>query len=200
MKTFARLFLFLSALWLQAAVPAIDFDGSWTVAELETEQGPLPEDTRKALVVTVSGGKYSMEAGGQTVAKGKLAMDYSATPPVMTVTEEEGQNVGRGVRAIVEKTATGWRACYALDSSDLPKEFKVGDGGGVMLARYERKAGSRPRPLRALLITGGCCHEYDAQAVTLMQGISKRANVEFTLVRDKGADGTQHKVSAYQKE
>ena len=198
MKTFARLFLFLSALWLQAAVPAIDFDGSWTVAELETEQGPLPEDTRKALVVTVSGGKYSMEAGGQTVAKGKLAMDYTTTPPVMTVTEEEGQNVGRGVRAIVEKTATGWRACYSLDSSDLPKEFKVGDGGGVMLARYERKAGSRPRPLRALLITGGCCHEYDAQAVTLMQGISKRANVEFTLVRDKGADGTQHKVSAYQ--
>jgi type 1 glutamine amidotransferase len=133
------------------------------------------------------------------VAKGKFEMDWKSTPPVMTVTEEEGQNVGRAVRAIVEKTATGWRACYALDSSDLPKAFKVGDGGGILVARYERKAGSRPKPLRALLITGGCCHEYDAQAVTLMQGISQRANVEFTLVRDKGADGTQHKVSAYQK-
>jgi uncharacterized protein (TIGR03067 family) len=168
------------------------------MAEVETEQGPLPEDTRKALMATFSGSKYSMEAGGQMLAKGKFAMDYTTTPSVMTVTEEEGQNVGRVVRAIVEKTATGWRACYSLDSSDLPKAFKVGDGGGVLLARYERKAGSRPRPLRALLITGGCCHEYDAQAVTLMQGISKRANVEFTLVRDKGADGTQHKVSAYQ--
>ena len=83
MKTFARLFLFLSALWLQAAAPAIDLDGSWTMAEVETEQGPLPEDTRKALVVTISGSKYSMEAAGQMVAKGKLAMDYSATPPVV---------------------------------------------------------------------------------------------------------------------
>ena len=124
MKTFARLFLFLSALWLQAAVPAIDFDGSWTVAELETEQGPLPEDTRKALVVTVSGGKYSMEAGGQTVAKGKLAMDYSATPPVMTVTEEEGQNVGRGVRdsgGVEERT----QSCFG--DSEQSRQLRRGE-------------------------------------------------------------------------
>lgn len=72
MKTLSRLFLLLSALWLRAAAPAIDFDGSWTVAELETEQGPLPEETRKSLVFGISGGKYTLEAAGQMVAKGSL--------------------------------------------------------------------------------------------------------------------------------
>ena len=33
------------------------------------------------------------------------------------------------------------------------------------------------QPLRALLITGGCCHEYTKQKDILKQGIEKRANV-----------------------
>ncbi|MFM7556206.1 MAG: hypothetical protein ACKPAH_13055, partial [Verrucomicrobiota bacterium] len=65
MKTVSRLLLLFSALWLRAAAPAIDFEGSWSLAELETEQGPRPEETRKSLVFAISGGKYTLEAGGQ---------------------------------------------------------------------------------------------------------------------------------------
>ena len=38
-------------------------------------------------------------------------------------------------------------------------------------------AADAPKPLRVLLITGGCCHEYDKQKDILKQGIEKRANV-----------------------
>lgn len=52
------------------------------------------------------------------------------------------------------------------------------------------------KPLRALLITGGCCHDYDAQKVIISQGISARAPVEWTIVHE-GGTSHDHKVSVY---
>jgi len=37
-------------------------------------------------------------------------------------------------------------------------------------------------PVRALLITGGCCHEYSKQKDVLKQGLEARANVQVTQV------------------
>jgi uncharacterized protein (TIGR03067 family) len=184
---------------LRAALSTADFDGTWVLAEAVTDQGPLPDDQRQALVLVSSGGKYTIEAGGVQVAKGSFTVDDSKSPAQMTASETEGPNAGKEIAAIVEKTADGWRANYAYDGGERPKTFKA-EAGGQLAARYVRKPGSRPKALRGLLVTGGCCHEYDRQAVTLMEGISKRANIGFTLVRDAGADGTQHRISAYEKE
>lgn len=52
------------------------------------------------------------------------------------------------------------------------------------------------KPLRALMITGGCCHDYEKQKVILSAGISQRANVEWTVVHE-GGTGREHKVSIY---
>lgn len=41
---------------------------------------------------------------------------------------------------------------------------------------------AKPKPLKALLITGGCCHDYGRQKEVLKQGIEQRANVEVKLV------------------
>ena len=41
---------------------------------------------------------------------------------------------------------------------------------------------AQPKPLRVLLITGGCCHEYAKQKDVLKQGLEARANVEVTQV------------------
>jgi hypothetical protein len=38
------------------------------------------------------------------------------------------------------------------------------------------------KPLRALLITGGCCHEYGKQKDVLKAGLEARANLEITQV------------------
>ena len=40
----------------------------------------------------------------------------------------------------------------------------------------------RPKPIKALLITGGCCHDYAKQKEILKRGIESRAMVEVTLV------------------
>jgi type 1 glutamine amidotransferase len=50
-------------------------------------------------------------------------------------------------------------------------------------------------PLRALLVTGGCCHDYQAQKKIITEGISDRANVTWTIVHE--GDNREHYVSIY---
>ena len=57
-------------------------------------------------------------------------------------------------------------------------------------------AAEKTRPLKALLVTGGCCHDYAAQKKILSEGISARANVEWTIVHE--GDDREHRVSIYQ--
>ena len=47
-------------------------------------------------------------------------------------------------------------------------------------------AGEKPpaRPIRALLVIGGCCHDYAKQKDILTKGISARANVAWTVAYD----------------
>ena len=56
----------------------------------------------------------------------------------------------------------------------------------------------RPRPIRALLVIGGCCHDYAKQKDILTKGISARANVEWTIAYDPDTT-TKHLNPVYEK-
>ncbi|MBI5766220.1 MAG: ThuA domain-containing protein [Verrucomicrobia bacterium] len=51
-------------------------------------------------------------------------------------------------------------------------------------------------PLRALLVTGGCCHDYDLQARVLTTAASKAAPVTWTIVNE-GGKGTRAQIPLY---
>ncbi len=53
-----------------------------------------------------------------------------------------------------------------------------------------------PRPIRALLVLGGCCHDYARQKDLLARGISRRAHVEWTIAYDPDTT-TRHKNPIY---
>ena len=55
------------------------------------------------------------------------------------------------------------------------------------------------KPLRALMITGGCCHDYTAQKKILSEGISARANVTWTIMHEGDEDKKMHKFAIYEK-
>lgn len=65
--------------------------------------------------------------------------------------------------------------------------------GAAVLSGAEKN-----KPLKALMVCGGCCHDYAMQKVILSEGISARANVEWTIVHE-GGDTREHKVSIYEK-
>lgn len=51
-------------------------------------------------------------------------------------------------------------------------------------------------PIKALMITGGCCHDYPNQKRILSHGISARANVKWTIIHEGGTT-RDHQVSIY---
>ena len=51
-------------------------------------------------------------------------------------------------------------------------------------------------PLKGLLITGGCCHDYENQKRIITDGLSQRANIVWDIAHE-GGDSRDHKVSVY---
>ncbi len=55
---------------------------------------------------------------------------------------------------------------------------------------------AKPKPIKALLITGGCCHDYAKQKEILKRGIESRVMVEVTLVNSTD-NGTSARFDMY---
>src|ERR1700730_17247885 len=58
---------------------------------------------------------------------------------------------------------------------------------------------SGTEPIRALLITGGCCHDYPEQAKIISDGLTARANIEWTIILDSPGNSTNHQLSIYER-
>ncbi|MFT5107432.1 MAG: type 1 glutamine amidotransferase [Verrucomicrobiales bacterium] len=54
----------------------------------------------------------------------------------------------------------------------------------------------RGKPIKALLITGGCCHNYLFQAAALTKGVEAYTDIEWTIERDPRT-GTTGKIELY---
>ena len=52
------------------------------------------------------------------------------------------------------------------------------------------------KPIRALLVIGGCCHDYKSQKDILTKGVSARANVQWAISYDKDT-GIKHMNPVY---
>ena len=57
-------------------------------------------------------------------------------------------------------------------------------------------ADKKQKPLRALLITGGCCHNYIFQSQALIDGVAKHAKVNWTVINE-GGKGTKAMIPLY---
>ena len=53
------------------------------------------------------------------------------------------------------------------------------------------------KPIRALLVLGGCCHDYDNQKELLSKGIAQRAHVEVVIAYDPNTS-TSHLNPIYE--
>jgi len=75
---------------------------------------------------------------------------------------------------------------------------------GIFVSLAACVAAEPVKPLRALMITGGCCHDYASQKKILSEGLSARLPVEWTVVHDvemvdgkDAAAAREHLSSAY---
>ena len=68
--------------------------------------------------------------------------------------------------------------------------------GAVFFCVSAMAMADKAKPIKALLITGGCCHDYGNQKEILPKGISDRANVEWTVVHE-GGSSLKHQISIF---
>ena len=68
----------------------------------------------------------------------------------------------------------------------------------VILASPRVVADEPVRPIRALLVAGGCCHDYENQKGLLTQGLSRRASIQWTIAHDPNTS-TAHKNPIYDR-
>jgi type 1 glutamine amidotransferase len=65
------------------------------------------------------------------------------------------------------------------------------------LAADETASGTSVKPLRALLVLGGCCHDYETQQTLLSRGIAERARAQVVIAYDPDTT-TKHLNPVYQ--
>lgn len=68
----------------------------------------------------------------------------------------------------------------------------------VAIAQEAKPA--EPKPIKALLITGGPYHDYNAQKTALSEGVKKRINIEWTIYHEGDRGGTRFQLPIYEKE
>jgi Uncharacterized protein conserved in bacteria len=66
--------------------------------------------------------------------------------------------------------------------------------GSMSVSAYAKEP---VKPLRVLLVLGGCCHDYETQKDLLSKGISERAHVEVTVAYDPDTT-TKHLNPVYE--
>src|SRR5215212_1707287 len=66
----------------------------------------------------------------------------------------------------------------------------------VVCLALPARAQDDPKPIRALLILGGCCHDYANQQKILADGLAARATVRVTVAYDPDK-GTKHLNPVY---
>jgi type 1 glutamine amidotransferase len=81
--------------------------------------------------------------------------------------------------------------------------FRLAAGLCVLAAAVAGLSSARPadddKPIRALLVIGGCCHDYAKQKDILTKGVSARANVQWAVAYDPDK-GEGHLNPVYEKE
>lgn len=66
----------------------------------------------------------------------------------------------------------------------------------ILTSAVSLKADDKPTALKGLLITGGCCHDYENQKRIITEGMSQRVNITWDVIHE-GGSGKDHKVSVY---
>jgi type 1 glutamine amidotransferase len=69
--------------------------------------------------------------------------------------------------------------------------------GALESARAADPLPGSSAPIKALLVIGGCCHDYAHQKTILTDGISARTNIEWTVVHE-GDGKTTHRMSIFE--
>ncbi|HEY1377505.1 MAG TPA: TIGR03067 domain-containing protein [Gemmataceae bacterium] len=111
-------------------------EGTWQLVEGEVGGHKFPPQVAKGIKLTLSPGKYVVQA--ESKDEGTVKYFPDVTPKAMEVTGTDGPNKGKTFPAIYELKGDTLAVCYDLSGKARPTEFKSKPGTQLFLAKYER--------------------------------------------------------------
>ena len=77
------------------------------------------------------------------------------------------------------------------------RRLHASSAGFLLIALLSATDAVAADAIKALLVTGGCCHNYAFQTEAMKKGIARHAEVNWTVVNE-GGTGTQAEIDLYQ--
>jgi uncharacterized protein (TIGR03067 family) len=121
-----------------AAREAKMVEGTWQLVEGEIGGNKFPPAVAKGIKLTLSPGKYVVNA--ESKDEGTVKYFPDASPKAMEVTGTDGPNKGKTFPAIYELKGDTLTVCYDLSGKARPTEFKSKKGTQLFLAVYKKQA------------------------------------------------------------
>jgi len=114
--------------------------GTWTMAALEVDGKPVPEEKLKSSMLTIKGDKYIIKIKDET-HETIIKLDPTKKPKEIDMTFTEGANKDKVLKGIYELDGDKFKICRALlPDKDRPTEFGTWPDTGVFLVTWKRQA------------------------------------------------------------
>ena len=114
------------------------FQGTWTVASMELDGKPLPEENRKKIKLTIKGENFTFDAG-DGAEPGLYKIDPTKEPKELNIVITEGNDKGKIYLVIYKFEGDKMVQCMELSNKNRPREFTGKAGSGCALEVWERQ-------------------------------------------------------------
>jgi uncharacterized protein (TIGR03067 family) len=112
--------------------------GTWTMAALEVDGKPVPEEKLKSSTLTIKGDKYIIKVGDNT-HETIIKLDPGKKPKEIDMTFTEGANKDKTLKGIYDLDGDTFRMCRGLTpDKDRPGDFGTWPDTGMFLVTWKR--------------------------------------------------------------
>jgi uncharacterized protein (TIGR03067 family) len=113
--------------------------GSWTMAALEVDGKPVPEEKLKSSTLTIKKDKYIIKVGDST-HETTIKLDPSKKPKEIDMTFTEGPNKDKTLKGIYDIDGDTFKMCRGLTADkDRPGDFGTWPDTGMFLVTWKRQ-------------------------------------------------------------
>lgn len=114
------------------------FQGTWTVASMELDGKPLPEEKRAKIRLTVKGEDFTFD-NGDGPEPGLYKIDPAKDPKELNIVITKGDDQGKVYLVIYKFDGDKMVQCMELSNKKRPREFTGKAGSGCALEVWERQ-------------------------------------------------------------
>ncbi len=136
---FVSCFVLAAGFRFDAAADWKELKGDWQPTKMELDGNALPDDDVKAILITMSEGKYSAKRGDEVIDEGTSKIDASKSPKHLDLIASVGDNKDKERKGIYEIKGGVLKFVIAAPEKDRPTKFESTAGSQCIYIECTKK-------------------------------------------------------------